>query len=540
VILLNRSGAEILLDCLAREGVELLFGYPGSAVIHIYDALYGHPTIRNILVRHEQGAIHAADGYARSTGKTGVCLATSGPGATNLITGIATAYQDSIPLVIISGQVSSFLLGRDSFQEADIRGMTLPITKHNELVTRLADLPRAVKEAFYIARTGRPGPVLIDLTKDVTQTQGQAEYPDAVHLPGYQARLGPRSGPINEAAAAIAAAGRPVLCAGGGVISSGAVPALRRLAETLAIPVAATLMGLTAFPAGHPLSLGLLGANGTAAARWAVNQADLLIAVGVRSADRVTPHPAVFAPQARLISIDIDPAELEQNRSSQISLAGDAKTVLSMLLERLKPAGRPEWLAEIAARKVASAPPASAAGLQPRAVMAALGRITGGGAFICSEAEQPAIWTARFYPFREPRTFIAAGGLGTVGFAFPAAVGAQAGNPGRPVVAVVNAAGVQMCLQELATLVANQLPVKALILNRRNPRPDRPQGLAPESQPDFVKLAEAYGAKGFRINIPERLEEILGEALAASGPALVDCPVDWTEEDLPALAAAQG
>jgi len=540
------SGAEILLKCLEEEGVEVVFGYPGGAVIPIYDALYD-AGIKNILVRHEQGAVHAADGYARSTGKVGVCLATSGPGATNLVTGIANAYMDSVPLVAITGQVATYLLGADSFQEADITGITIPITKNNYLVKKLADLPRVVKEAFHIAGTGRPGPVLIDLAKDVTIEKARPESPPAVNLPGYKPNYVGNARQIKEAADAIREAERPLLYVGGGVVISGAEQALRTLAENLEIPVTTTLMGMTAFPSTHRLNLGMLGMHGTAWANFAVGATDLLIALGARFDDRVTGKLDAFAAGAKVIHIDIDPAEIGKNVAVNIPIVGDVKTVLETLLERLDRAVHPEWLKQIEQWRALYPLKYDKTGLKPQAVIEELSKLTGGEAIICTEVGQNQMWTAQYYQFKRPRSLITSGGLGTMGFGFPAALGAQVGHPDRLVIDIAGDGSFQMNIQELGTAVAYNLPVKVVILNnfclgmvrqwQEFFQNKRYSGTLLEGNPDFVKIAEAYGAKGFRITDPGELTATLREALATPGPVVVDCRVDRNENVLPMVPA---
>lgn len=540
------SGAEILIECLEREGVEVIFGYPGGAVIPIYDVLYD-AKIRNILTRHEQGAVHAADGYARSTGKTGVCLATSGPGATNLVTGIANAYMDSVPLVAITGQVATFLLGCDSFQEADITGITLPITKHNYLVRDIKDLSRVVKEAFHIAGTGRPGPVLIDLAKDVTIIKTKPEYPESVNLPGYKPNYVGNARQIKEALDVLLEAKRPILYVGGGAVISGADQELRKLAETLEIPVTTTLMGMSAFPSGHPLNIGMLGMHGTAAANFAVCECDLLVAIGARFDDRVTGKIDSFAPRAKIIHIDIDPAEIGKNVRYDIPIVGDAKSVLEMLLEKLSPAKNPEWLKQIAEWRKTYPLKYEPTGLKPQRVIEEISRITNGDAIICTEVGQNQMWTAQFYKFTRPRSFVTSGGLGTMGFGFPAAIGAQIGNPDRLVIDIAGDGSFQMNIQELGTVVANNIPVKVVILNnfylgmvrqwQEFFQNKRYSGTVLESNPDFVKIAEAYGAKGFRVTEARDLRSTLEKALATPGPVVVDCQVDREENVLPMVPA---
>ncbi len=540
------SGAELLLECLQKEGVDVIFGYPGGQVIPIYDALYDSK-IRHILVRHEQGAVHAADGYARSTGKTGVCLATSGPGATNLVTGIANAYMDSVPLVAITGQVPTTLLGSDSFQEADITGITIPITKHNYLVRDVKDLPRVIKEAFHIASTGRPGPVLVDFAKDMQAAKHRLEYPETVDLPGYKPNYVGNTRQVKEAADALLEAKKPLLYIGGGIITSGAEQELLKLAERMEIPVTATLMGMTAFPSAHPLFLGMLGMHGTAAANFAVCETDLLIAVGARFDDRVTGKIQTFAPNARIIHIDIDPAEIGKNVRYDIPIVGDAKGVLEMLLERVTPTKNPEWLAQINQWKTLHPLKYEKTGLKPQMVIETISELTQGDAVICTEVGQHQMWTAHFYRFTKPRSFITSGGLGTMGFGFPASIGAQVGNPGRLVVNIAGDGSFQMNIQELGTAVENNIPVKVVIINNfylgmvRQWQElffnKRYSGTVMEHNPDFVKVAEAYGAKGYRITEAGKLYGTLKEAFATPGPVVVDCRVDREENVLPMVPA---
>jgi acetolactate synthase-1/2/3 large subunit len=540
------SGAEILLECLQKEGVDVIFGYPGGQVIPIYDALYDSK-IRHILVRHEQGAAHAADGYARSTGKTGVCLATSGPGATNLVTGIATAYMDSVPMVAITGQVPTSLLGSDSFQEADITGITLPITKHNYLVRDIKDLPRVIKEAFHIARTGRPGPVLVDFAKDMQVNKHKLDYPEEVDLAGYKPNYVANARQIKEAVDAIQQAKKPLFYIGGGVISSVAEQELIRLAERLEIPITATLMGLAAIPATHPLFLGMLGMHGTAAANFAVCESDLLIAVGVRFDDRVTGKIETFAPHAKILHIDIDPAEIGKNVRYDIPIVGDAKLVLEMFLERLTPAKNPAWLAQVNQWKAEYPLKYEKTGLKPQMVIEAISDLTQGDAIICTEVGQHQMWTAHFYRFNRTRSFVTSGGLGTMGYGFPASIGAQVGNPGRLVIDIAGDGSFQMNIQELGTAVEHNIPVKVVIINNgylgmvRQWQElffnKRYSSTTMGHNPDFVKIAEAYGAKGYRISEAKDLHSTLKEAFATPGPVVIDCRVDREENVLPMVPA---
>lgn len=540
------SGAQILLECLESQGVEVIFGYPGGQVIPIYDALYDSK-IRNILVRHEQGAAHAADGYARSTGKTGVCLATSGPGATNLVTGIANAYMDSVPMVAITGQVPTFLLGCDSFQEADITGITMPITKHNYLVQDIKELPRVVKEAFHIAGTGRPGPVLIDIAKDITVQTDKISYSETMDLPGYKPNYVGNARQIKEALVAIEKAERPLIYIGGGVVNGGAHVELIKLAETINAPVTPTLMGISAIPSNHPLNLGMLGMHGTATANFAVTECDLLIAIGARFDDRVTGKLEAFAPKARVVHIDIDPAEIGKNVAVDIPIVGDVRMVLENILEKVKPQKHSEWLKQIDGWRKEYPLKYDSDKLNPQRVIEEINSLTKGDAIICTEVGQHQMWTAQFYQFTQPRSLITSGGLGTMGFGFPAAIGAQVGNPDRLVIDIAGDGSFQMNIQELGTAVANQIPVKVVIMNNfylgmvRQWQEfffhKRYSGTVLDQNPDFVKIAEAYGAKGFKITEVNQLRSTLKEAFETPGPVVVDCHVEREENVLPMVPA---
>ncbi|MDD2443479.1 MAG: biosynthetic-type acetolactate synthase large subunit, partial [Desulfotomaculaceae bacterium] len=502
------SGAQILLKSLQAEGVDTIFGYPGGQALPIYDALYDSD-IRHILTRHEQGAAHAADGYARATGRPGVCLATSGPGATNLVTGIANAYMDSAPLVAVTGQVSQSLLGRDSFQEADITGITMPITKHNYLVKDTSELAQIVKEAFHIATTGRPGPVLIDIPRDVSA--GTADYNgrEEMNLPGYQPVLDGDPRQVLKAAEAIAGSERPLIYAGGGVVISGAHDELLRLAEMLMAPVCATLMGLGGFPGNHPLSLGMLGMHGTKYANFAVCDCDLLIAVGARFDDRVTGKLETFASMARIIHIDIDPAEIGKNVRVDIPIVGDVKRVLNQLLEALQPRLGEAWRDKILAwKKEYPMSHCDHGKLKPQTVISEIYNLTRGDARIATDVGQHQMWTAQYYSFTKPRSLISSGGLGAMGYGLPAAIGVQVGCPGETVFDIAGDGSIQMNIQELCTAVNYELPINVAIINNGylgmvrqwqelfyNRRYSHSELL----NPDFVKLAEAYGAEGIRV-----------------------------------------
>jgi len=548
--------AEVILEALKREGVDTIFGFPGGALLPLYDALYDSD-IRHILVRHEQGAGHAADGYARASGKVGVCLATSGPGATNLVTPIATAYMDSIPLVAITGQVSRHLLGLDSFQEADVTGITMPIVKHSYLVKDAKLLPRIIREAFHIAGTGRPGPVVIDIPVDVTKEEMEydPDNPPAMELPGYKPNLKGHPKQIREAARLIAAAERPVIYAGGGVIASGASEELRKLALYGHIPVTTTLTGKGAFPEDHHLSMGMLGMHGTPYANYAISKADLIIAVGVRFDDRVTGNLQAFAPEARFIHIDQDPAEISKNVPADVPIVGDAKKVLAALnaeLEKvdLSPDRHLPWMEQVEAwkREHPLVIRESECGeIMPEFAVRKIWEVTQGEAIVCTEVGQNQMWAALFYTSRYPRRFITSGGLGTMGFGFPAAIGAQVARPDALVVDIAGDGSFQMTVQELATAVQHRLPVKVCILNNQYLGMVRQwQELfwsrrysytCIECQPDFVKLAEAYGAEGYRATRPEELEEILRAAFASDRPSVIDIRVKREANVFPMIPA---
>lgn len=551
------SGAEILVQSLVQEGVEVVFGYPGGAVLEIYDKILDSP-IRHYLVRHEQGAAHAADGYARTTGKPGVCFATSGPGATNLVTGIATAYMDSVPLVAITGQVATGLLGTDAFQEADITGITLPITKHNYLVKKVEDLPIVIKEAFHIATTGRPGPVLVDLPKDVTMATTVFQYPDRVDLPSYKPTLNGHPRQIERAVAELLAASKPLLYVGGGAISGRASAALTKLVELMPMPVTATLMGLGAFPSTDPKFVGMLGMHGTVAANYATLEADLVIAVGARFDDRVTGHLPSFAPKARIIHIDIDPAEIGKNVAVDIPIVGDTGLILADIVDALaacgsesvdkKAAVREEWLKKVLGWKaeypLRYGPPESPSGLAPQFVVEELYRQTNGDAIVTTEVGQNQMWTAQFFQFDQPRSLASSGGLGTMGYGLPAAIGAQIGNPGRTVINVSGDGSFLMNVQELATAAQYGIPIKVAILNNQFLGmvrqwqelfyDHRYSQSCLRSNPDNVKIAEAFGAVGFRATNAQETKDVIAEALAITDrPVVMDFMVDREANVLP-------
>ncbi|GAB6934507.1 MAG: biosynthetic-type acetolactate synthase large subunit [Bacillota bacterium] len=542
------TGAEILFRCLILEGVEVLFGYPGGAVLPIYDTLYD-VAIRHVLTRHEQGAVHAADGYARATGKPGVVIATSGPGATNLVTGIATAQMDSVPLIAITGNVKQQLIGTDAFQEANIVGITMPITKHNYFVRDVRDLPRIVKEAFHIATTGRPGPVLIDIPKDVSEAKAPFTYPEDVNLRGYQPTVDPHPLQVERLRQAIKGAKKPVILAGGGVIASGAHEELIRFAETARIPVITTFMGIGGFPSGHPLHLGMPGMHGTYAANMAICQCDLLIGIGARFDDRVTMGRLdAFAPHAKIVHIDIDPAEIGKNVDTYIPIVGDVKRTLAVALEGLTPADSAAWIAQLDAWKRAYPLRYRTTNgrLKPQYVIELLDELTGGEAIITTDVGQHQMWVAQFYRFKRPRSLVSSGGLGAMGFGLPAAIGAKLGCPDKPVIAVVGDGGFQMTMQELAVVKQYNIPVKVVIINNRFLGMVRQwQELFYQKRycevdlsvsPDYVKLAEAYGLRGLRVETPEAARAVLQEALEVDEPVVVDCVVEPEENVYPMVA----
>ncbi|KPJ64024.1 acetolactate synthase catalytic subunit [candidate division KD3-62 bacterium DG_56] len=547
---MTMTGAQALMESLKREGVEVIFGFPGGALLPVYDALHAETAIRHVLVRHEQGAAHMADGYARSTGRVGVCMATSGPGATNLVTGIATAYMDSVPIVAITGQVPVPAIGRDSFQEADITGITMPITKHNYLLKRVEDLPQVVRHAFYIASTGRRGPVLIDLPRDVAGAELEYEYPEKIDLRSYRPTVKGHELMIRRAAEMLAAAERPVIYAGGGVIASGASEELVALAERLNAPVTTTLMGKGAFPDDDPLCLGMPGMHGTAYANYALNDADLILAVGVRFDDRVTGKLDTFAPKAQFIHIDIDPAEIGKSVAVAVPIVGDVKQVLTALLKRVSAREPGPWLATVEEWKQRyPLRYKTDDGLKPQFIIEEICRATGGEAIVTTEVGQQQMWAAQYYRCQRPRRFLSSGGLGTMGYGFPAAIGAQVGNPDAAVWDIAGDGSIQMNIQELATAVSNALPVKVAIMNngylgmvrqwqelffdRRYSQVDLAVGM-----PDFVKLAEAYGAVGLRVAEPEEVRPAIDQAMGVKDrPCLIDFWISREENVMPFVPA---
>jgi acetolactate synthase-1/2/3 large subunit len=549
------TGAQMLMKCLKEEGVEVIFGFPGGVVIPIYDAIFDSD-IRHILVRHEQGAAHAADGYARATGKVGVCLATSGPGATNLITGIASAYMDSIPVVAITGQVATHVIGTDAFQEADITGITAPITKHNYLIKDIRDLPLVIKEAFYIASTGRPGPVLIDIPVDISKGLIEENVKVELKLEGYKPTYKGNPKQIIHAARKIYDSKKPVIFAGGGITSSGASEILTSFARYAKIPVINSLLGKGTFPDTDGLSLGMAGMHGTKYANLAFTMVDLIIAVGVRFDDRVTGKLSEFAKNAEIIHIDIDPAEIGKNVNADIPIVGDAKNVLADLLERYKEysdrkggPNRSGWLDSITELKKQYPLKYKKEfdGLSPGFIIEKIYELTGGDAIICTEVGQNQMWTAQYYKFDKPRTFISSGGLGAMGFGLPASIGAKVGMPDKTVIDIAGDGSIQMVSQELATAVVNKIPVKVMILNNGY------LGMVRQWQEffwdkryshtniynsvDFVKLAEAYGAVGIRVKKKEEVESAIKKALETDNVVMVDFWIEREENVYPMVPA---
>lgn len=550
------TGAQILLESLKKEGVDVLFGYPGGAVIDIYDELPRHPELKHVLVRHEQGAVHAADGYARASGKVGCCLVTSGPGATNTVTGIATAYCDSIPLVVFTGQVPTQLIGNDAFQEVDIVGITRPCTKHNFLVKDVRNLAKTIRQAFYLARSGRPGPVLVDLPKDIMQARTEFVWPEDIFMRSYNPTYKPNLNQLRRTAEELAKARKPIILAGGGVIMANASEVLCELAHELNIPVATTLMGLGAFPANGDLWLGMVGMHGTYAANMSINHADLLVCVGARFDDRVTGRLQDFASHARIVHIDIDPTSIRKNVEVDVPVVGDCRQALEGILEicRAKMADtdwsgmHADWLQTVHEWKANHPLAYNKNGhIKPQQVIETMYSITKGDAIIATEVGQNQMWAAQFYTFTKPRTLLTSGGLGTMGYGFPAAIGAQFAFPDKLIINVAGDGSIQMNIQELATVVQNKIPVKVVILNNGHLGMVRQwqelfynrnySHTNMEAQPDFVKLAEAYGAEGYRINKPEELEDVLRKALTSPNPAFIDVMVEREENVYPMVPA---
>jgi len=541
------TGAQIVVECLKKEDVKVIFGIPGGTIMPVYDVFYQEPSIKHILTKHEQGAAHAADGYARATGNVGVCIATSGPGATNLVTGLANAYLDSIPLVAFTGQVPTNLIGTDAFQEVDINGITLPITKNNYVVREVRDLARIIQEAFYIARTGRPGPVLIDLPKDIQLAQTEFKYPEKVSLNGYKPTFSGHIQQIKAAAQEISKAKRPVIYAGGGVISSDASSELRDLAFQVNIPVTTTLMGIGTFPETHPLSLGMLGMHGTAYANYAISAADLIIALGVRFDDRVTGKLSEFGSQAKIIHIDIDPAEIGKNVLVDIPIVGDLKKVLKKINEIIDKKENTEWLETIKDwKRKYPLKYENNQELKPQYIIEEVYKISEGKAVIVTDVGQHQMWAAQYYQYTMPRTFISSGGLGTMGYGLPAAIGAKIGCPDKTVICISGDGSFQMNLQELATAINNHLSIMVIIMNNNylgmvrqwqefffNKRYSS-TGLT--GNPDFVKLIEAYGGTGIRVNKKQELSPALEKALSLNKFVLIDCIIPGEENVFPMVS----
>ncbi|MBI3744264.1 MAG: biosynthetic-type acetolactate synthase large subunit [Chloroflexi bacterium] len=545
---MKRTGAQIVCESLVREGVDVMFGLLGGAILPLYQTFPEYPQLKHILVRHEQCAAHAADGYARVTGKVGVCVATSGPGATNLVTGLANAMMDSVPMVAITGQVPRSAIGKDAFQETDVTGVTLPVTKHNYLVMDPADIAETIKEAFYIARSGRPGPVLIDIPKDVQQIEADFKYPESVSLPGYKPPTTADRSAVKKAAKMIAEAKKPVILAGHGVIISTAYAELRELAEKAQIPVITTLLGISGFPENHVLSVGMPGMHGMAYANIAIDRSDLLIGIGCRFDDRVVGRVADFAPRAKIIHIDIDPAEIDKSVRTTVALVGDVKRVLRQLNQLVEHQTRVEWLREldVVKREHPSHLIPKSEKLLPQYVVNQIWEATKGDAIIVTGVGQHQMWAAQHFYYTKPGSFVTSGGLGTMGFEVPAAMGAKMGRPKEEVWAVCGDGGFQMTLQELATIVENKIDVKLAIFNNGF------HGMVRQWQeffykknyvatqffnPDFVKLAEAYSMAGLRATKKDQVRSVIEEARQIKGPVLMDFVVESEENVYPMIPA---
>ncbi|MBM7853886.1 acetolactate synthase-1/2/3 large subunit [Desulfohalotomaculum tongense] len=545
------TAAEALVRCLELEGVELVFGYPGGAILPVYDALYNSKQIKHILTRHEQGAAHAASGYARATGRVAVCMATSGPGATNLVTGIANAYMDSIPLVCITGQVPTVQVGTDAFQEVDITGITMPIVKHSYLVKDPNQLPCIMKKAFHIASTGRPGPVLVDLPRDVQDKKIKFRYPQQLDLPGYKPTYRGHPSQVANAAKLIRKSRRPVIYAGGGIINSNASEELIKFAETISAPVVNTLMGLGSIPGDHPLSLGMLGLHGARYANLAVTNCDLLIAVGARFDDRVTGKLESFAPEAKVIHIDIDPAEISKNMIAHLPIVGDTKTVLRALLEKIEPRDNGEWVKQVQRWKEEYPLTYDKNGhLKPQYVVEQIYRYTKGQVVVSTDVGQHQMWAVQYFKFNRPRGLITSGGLGCMGFGLPGAIGAQIGRPDETVVLISGDGSFQMTMTELATAVEQNLPLKIFILNNHR------LGMVRQLQEfycdkrymavdfqfdlDFAALAGIYGLRGYTVTSAQELGRVLPRVFDEPGAVIVNCLVDEDENVMPMVLAGRG
>jgi len=534
----------MMCESLVREGVEVIFGILGGALLPLYDTLPQYPQLRHILVRHEQGAAHAADGYARAIGKVGVCMATSGPGATNLVTGIANAHLDSVPVVAITGQVARPFIGKDAFQEVDITGITLPITKHNYLVMDAASVPKTVKEAFYLARTGRPGPVLIDLPRDVQIEQAEFHYPSRVDLPSYKPTLQGHPAQIKKAAKLINEAQRPLIIAGRGIIISGAYAELKELVEKAQVPVVTTLLGISCFPESHALSYGMIGMHGMAYANLAVDAADLIIAIGMRFDDRATAKVSAFAPHAHIIHIDIDPAEIGKNVRVDVPIVGDVKAVLQELNKLTLSAKRIDWIKQLDdwRKEHPSLIIRDSDGILPQYVIRKIYEVTKGEAIIVTGVGQNQMWAAQHYWYNKPNTFISSGGLGTMGFELPAALGAKIGCPDETVWCIAGDGGFQMTIQELATMVQEKVAIKIAIMDNsflgmvrqwQEMFYGKRYVATPLSGPDFVKIAEAYGFPGLRVEHKEEVVPAIQKAMEEPGPFLIDFKIEPEENVYP-------
>ena len=539
------TGAESIIKSLEMEHTEVVFGYPGAAISPFYDALLGS-SIRHILTRHEQGAAHAASGYARITGRTGVCIATSGPGATNLITGIANAYMDSIPIIAITGQVSVGMIGTDAFQEADITGATAPFSKHNYLVKRAEDLPRIIHEAFHIASTGRPGPVVIDVPVDLQTSTIEFSYPDTIDIKGYKPTYKGHPMQVRRAAAALEEAERPVICAGGGVITANASEELRELAERRNIPVTTTLMGIGSIPSDHPLHFGMIGTHGNLTANYALHHADLVLFLGARVGDRAVGAASMLAGKAKIVHIDIDPAEIGKNIDTSIPLVGDVRLILKDMLALVKPGGKKDWADTMTEQKRRMSknpePSADASFVSPKYLLSILSEYLPENAIIATEVGQNQIWTANNYCFMGPKTFISSGGLGTMGYGLPAAIGAKVGRPELPVIVISGDGSFQMSMQELGTMRQYGIDVKIILFNncrlgmvrelQLSKHGGRYSQVCLDSNPDFVKLVSAYGFKGERITCDAMIRPALARLASSDGPYLLECSVDPMESTL--------
>ena len=551
------KGARILLECLSRLGIKEIFGYPGGAVIPIYDELYSFKDIKHYFARHEQGAVHEADGYARSTGQVGVCLATSGPGATNLVTGIMTAHMDSIPLLAITGQVTSTLLGKDAFQESDIVGITVPITKNNYLVQDIRELPRILKEAYYIASTGRPGPVLVDIPRDIQLEEIPYDefkklYEQEFELEGYNPVYEGHKGQIKTAIKMIKDSKKPLIIAGAGILKGHAYDELKEFVDKTNIPVAMTLLGLGSFPANHELALGMIGMHGTTYANYAANEADLVIAAGMRFDDRVTGNPQKFLPNAKIIHIDIDPAEIGKNKLIDVPIVGDLKNVLAELNQKVPKLSHNKWLDEVAKLKKKYSltfRKTEEDVLIPQEILFEINKLTKGEVIVATDVGQHQMWSAQFIKFNNPYTILTSGGAGTMGFGLPAAIGAQVANPDKKVLAIVGDGGFQMTFQELMLIKEYNLPVKIFIINNSylgmvrqwqelfNDR--RYSSVDLSYNPDFIKIGEAYGIKSIQLKTKKDLKKHLKKILESDEAVLVECIVEKEENVYPMIPAGK-